>query len=124
MATVSPPTPLGCAAANASLDLLEAEPDRYLGFEARHRSRLEVLARHPGIRRVRVTGTIAAFDLVVSDQEGYLNPAGKVLRRLARERGCTGAAPRPSGVSAYHLFASAMSSSITAIPFCRKRSTF
>ena len=35
---------------------------------------------------MRLTGTIAAFDLVVTDQEGYLNPAGKVLRRLAREQ--------------------------------------
>ena len=92
--------PLGCAAANASLDLLEAEPDKYLGFEARHRSRLEVLARHPGIRRVRLTGTIAAFDLVVTDQEGYLNPAGKVLRRLARERGVL---VRPLGQVVYLL---------------------
>ena len=81
--------PLGCAAANASLDLLEAEPDKYLGFEARHRSRLEVLARHPGIRRVRLTGTIAAFDLVVTDQEGYLNRLGKavnVVMASARSR--------------------------------------
>jgi adenosylmethionine-8-amino-7-oxononanoate aminotransferase len=92
--------PLGCAAANASLDLLEAEPEKYLGFEARHRSRLEVLARHPGIRRVRLTGTIAAFDLVVSDQEGYLNPAGKVLRQLARERGVL---VRPLGQVVYLL---------------------
>jgi len=92
--------PLGCAAANASLDLLEAEPEKYLGFEARHRSRLEGLARHPGIKRVRVTGTIAAFDLVVTDEEGYLNPAGKVLRRLARDRGVL---VRPLGQVVYLL---------------------
>ena len=92
--------PLGCAAANASLDLLEAEPEKYLGFEARHRSHLELLASHPGIKHVRVIGTIAAFDLVVSDQEGYLNPAGKVLRRLARDRGIL---VRPLGQVVYLL---------------------
>ncbi len=92
--------PLGCAAANASLDLLETEPHKYQDFETRHRSRLEALADHPGIRHARVTGTIAAFDLVVSDQRGYLNPAGKVLSQLARERGVL---IRPLGQVVYLL---------------------
>ena len=41
--------PLGCAVANASLDLLEAEPQRFLGFEARHRPHLQALSRHPRV---------------------------------------------------------------------------
>ena len=32
-------------------------------------------------------GTIAAFDLVTDSAEGYLNPAGKILRSLVREHG-------------------------------------
>ena len=32
--------PLGCAAANASLDLLEKEPQKYLAFEEKHLSHL------------------------------------------------------------------------------------
>ena len=79
--------PLGCAAANASLDLLEVEPEQHEQFEQRHRSRLERLAQHPRVQRPRLCGTIAAFDLVTSGTQGYLNPAGKVLRRLVRDQG-------------------------------------
>ena len=85
--------PLGCAAANASLDLLEAEPERHEQFEQRHRPRLERLARHPRVQRPRLCGTIAAFDLVTGGTQGYLNPAGKVLRQLVRTR----SADSPSG---------------------------
>jgi adenosylmethionine-8-amino-7-oxononanoate aminotransferase len=78
--------PLGCAAANASLSLLLAAPERFEGFEARHRPRLESLEAHPRVCRPRLAGTIAAFDLRV-DQPGYLNPAGRVLQRHAAGRG-------------------------------------
>ena len=79
--------PLGCAAANASLDLLEAEPGNYQQFQDRHQPRLERLARHPKVQRPRLCGTIAAFDLVTDGSQGYLNPAGKILRSLVREHG-------------------------------------
>ncbi|WP_413323609.1 adenosylmethionine--8-amino-7-oxononanoate transaminase [Synechococcus sp. MIT S9503] len=79
--------PLGCAAANASLDLLEADPTCHEQFEARHQVRLERLAAHARVKRVRLCGTIAAFDLVTSGAQGYLNPAGKVLRGLVRDKG-------------------------------------
>ena len=79
--------PLGCAAANASLDLLEADPACHEQFEQRHRIRLERLADHPRVQRVRLCGTIAAFDLVTGGEQGYLNPAGKVLRGLVRDQG-------------------------------------
>ena len=39
------------------------------------------------MQRPRLCGTIAAFDLVTSGTQGYLNPAGKVLRRLVRDQG-------------------------------------
>ncbi len=79
--------PLGCAAANASLDLLEADPASHEQFEQRHQCRLERLACHPRVQRTRLCGTIAAFDLVTEAEQGYLNPAGKVLRRLVRDQG-------------------------------------
>ena len=79
--------PLGCAAANASLDLLEADPGCHEQFEQRHQQRLERLACHPRVQRVRLCGTIAAFDLVTEGEQGYLNPAGKVLRSLVRDQG-------------------------------------
>jgi adenosylmethionine-8-amino-7-oxononanoate aminotransferase len=78
--------PLGCAAANASLALLVAAPERFEGFEARHRPHLEALRAHPRVCRPRLMGTIAAFDLRV-ERPGYLNPAGRELQRHAAGRG-------------------------------------
>lgn len=78
--------PLGCAAALASLDLLERFPERHQGLEERHRPRLAELARHEKVRRPRLLGGIAAFDLAV-ENPGYLNPAGKRLQALVREHG-------------------------------------
>jgi adenosylmethionine-8-amino-7-oxononanoate aminotransferase len=78
--------PLGCAAALASLDLLEADPGRHERMEARHRPHLEALARHPAVRRPRLRGCIAAFDLV-TEAVGYLHPSGRRLQRLALEQG-------------------------------------
>ena len=79
--------PLGCAAALASLDLLEAAPERYRELEARHRPHLEALAREPRVRQPRLLGSIAAFDLAVEDPPGYLNPVGRRLQRLALQQG-------------------------------------
>jgi adenosylmethionine-8-amino-7-oxononanoate aminotransferase len=78
--------PLGCAAANASLELLEARSARFEGFEQRHRPHLEQLARHPRVRRPRLLGSVAAFELAV-DNPGYFNPAGKALQQRVMERG-------------------------------------
>jgi len=78
--------PLGCAAALASLDLLEQAPERHEAMEARHRPHLERLAQHPRVRAPRLLGSIAAFDLAV-DNPGYLNPAGRALQARAWEHG-------------------------------------
>ncbi|MFO8239182.1 MAG: adenosylmethionine--8-amino-7-oxononanoate transaminase [Prochlorococcaceae cyanobacterium] len=78
--------PLGCAAALASLDLLEADPGRYTGFEARHRPLLEGLARHRRVRRPRCLGTVAAFDVAV-DNPGYLSAVGRRIQRHCLEAG-------------------------------------
>lgn len=79
--------PLGCAAALASLDLLEANPGAYARFEARHRPRLEQLAaRHSRVMRPRCIGTIAAFDLAV-EQPGYLSALGRQLQQRCLEHG-------------------------------------
>ena len=78
--------PLGCAAALASLDLLEAHPERHRGMEARHRPHLEALAGHRHGVHPRLLGSIAAFDLAV-ENPGYLNPVGRQLQKLAMEQG-------------------------------------
>ena len=79
--------PLGCAAANASLDLLEANPETFRGFEQRHKQHLQRLRNHPRVGRIRLTGTVAAFDLNVEGTAGYLNPAGPTVKRIAMEHG-------------------------------------
>ena len=79
--------PLGCAAALASLDLLQHNPERYQQFESRHTPLLEELVQQSAlIRRARCMGTIAAFELDAG-QRSYLNPIGKALQRLCLERG-------------------------------------
>ena len=79
--------PLGCAAANASLNLLEENPAAFQAFEQRHRPHLEALAGHRRVEQPRLTGTVAAFDLVVEGTSGYLNPAGPTVKRIAMEHG-------------------------------------
>ena len=95
--------PLGCAAALASLDLLLAEPERHEGMEARHRPLLQALAQEPAVRRPRLLGTIAAFEVIPPRSpapEGYLNPIGRQLqRRLLVE----GVFLRPLGQVVYLL---------------------
>ncbi len=79
--------PLGCAAANASLDLLEANPKQYENFEARHLPHLKKLIKHPKVEKPRITGTIAAFDIKVEEAGGYLNTAGSILKKIAIQNG-------------------------------------
>ena len=79
--------PLGCAAANASLDLLEKTPEKFKDFESRHLPHLEELAKNKKVKRIRLTGTIAAFEMNVDGPKGYLNNAGKKLKSKAIENG-------------------------------------
>jgi len=78
--------PLGCAAALASLDLLQHNPERYQQFEARHRPALEQLSNHPRVKQVRCLGTMAAFELEAG-ATSYLNPVGRKIQRLCLEQG-------------------------------------
>ena len=78
--------PLGCAAALASLDLLQHNPERYQQFDARHIPLLEELAQHPLVKRIRGQGTVAAFELDAGSTS-YLNPIGKQLQRHCLDQG-------------------------------------
>lgn len=75
--------PLGCAAALASLDLLEE--GRFRRMEQWHREELERLAAQPRLRRPRCCGTIAAVE--VGEEGGYLQELGPLLRQRFLERG-------------------------------------
>ena len=78
--------PLGCAAALASLDLLEQTPERFQQFEGRHRQLLEHLGQHPGVHHQRCMGTVAAFE-VDAGEASYLNPIGLQIQRHCLEQG-------------------------------------
>ena len=71
--------PLGCAAALASLELLQARPERYHSIEARHQTHLERLAALQQVKRPRLLGSIAAFEL--AGASGYLEPIGLEVQR-------------------------------------------
>ncbi len=79
--------PLGCAAANASLDLLENEPDKYLNFEDRHLNNINRIKKVPYIEKIRICGTIAAFELKVEKDSGYFNDIGKKIKALSIDKG-------------------------------------
>ena len=91
--------PLGCAAALASLALLEQKPQRFEQFEARHTAHLQTLASTPQVKDVRCLGTMAAFELNCGSTS-YLNPVGRQLQKLCLQRGVY---IRPLGNVAYLL---------------------
>ncbi len=82
--------PLACAAALASLALLEA-PECTAArarIERAHARHLARLGGHPAVRAPRVVGTLAAFDLAMDgDAAGYLAPVGRELAAYALEQG-------------------------------------
>ncbi len=78
--------PLACAAALASIDMLEARPEMYKRIEDWHRQGLERISSHPSLRRPRICGTIAAIDVAV-DENGYLSSIGAVLKKRFPEKG-------------------------------------
>jgi adenosylmethionine-8-amino-7-oxononanoate aminotransferase len=92
--------PIACAAGVASLALLDdrsAERRRAIGRAHRAAAiRLEAL---PGVRNVRVLGTVLAMELFTRDA-GYLSTIGPALGRFALERGVL---LRPLGNTVYVL---------------------
>jgi adenosylmethionine-8-amino-7-oxononanoate aminotransferase len=92
--------PIACAAARASLALLDDACDaRRAAIERSHRAAAARLAATKGIANVRVLGTILAADLVVADG-GYLSAIGPALKRRALEAGVL---LRPLGDTVYLL---------------------
>lgn len=78
--------PLACAAARASLRLLDDGcARRREAIEAAHRAALARLGSHLRVSGGRVLGTVAAFELDAA--EGYLGGVGRELEAFARGRG-------------------------------------
>ena len=79
--------PIACAAALASLDLLES-PEvaaRHAAIVRETAAHIEALRTHPGLREARALGTIGAVDL--ADAEGYGGARSVALRAAALDRG-------------------------------------
>jgi adenosylmethionine-8-amino-7-oxononanoate aminotransferase len=79
--------PLACAAARASLRLLDGDcAARRQAIERAHRKGLEALDSLPAVRNPRVLGTMGAFDLN-GGGGGYLDSSGQALARFALTEG-------------------------------------
>ena len=79
--------PLGCAAGLASLELMVENQPKFSSMEAKHLQHFEILRGNPKIEKLRVTGTIAAMNIVNKQESGYLNKVGLVIREKALEQG-------------------------------------
>tara|TARA_Y100001970_G_scaffold294225_1_gene448790 strand:- start:4970 stop:6256 length:1287 start_codon:yes stop_codon:yes gene_type:complete len=79
--------PLGCAAANASLDLLQMQMKNIKNFHHRHNKFMQIIENHSKVEHIRIRGTIAAFKLKGKEQSGYLNQNGKRLKHFAINNG-------------------------------------
>lgn len=77
-------SPLGCAAAVASFDLLEKRP--FDNIEIWHKENMQNLYDHPMIKKHRITGTIAAFDLKIKSKKNLVSD-GKKLQKMCFEKG-------------------------------------
>lgn len=77
--------PIACAAAVASMNLLERQPGRFQHFEQRHRRYFDDFVKPlANIQHSRFCGTIAAFDIVNASQ-GYFSDLGPSLRKAFLE---------------------------------------
>ena len=79
--------PLGCAAALASFELTQSCEPIFRSMETRHIEYLTRFETYPKVEKIRVTGTIAAMDLVTTHQSGYLNQISLDIRQKAIAKG-------------------------------------
>jgi adenosylmethionine---8-amino-7-oxononanoate aminotransferase len=77
--------PLGCAAALASLDLLEKNEDRFKNMEAVHIRESAPIREMAFVEKARFKGTIAAFNIQTGDESGYFNKAANLIKEKCVE---------------------------------------
>lgn len=94
--------PITCAAALASLDLLEDPScaDARARINRQHLDFADRLRPHRLVKDLRVLGTVLAFDVETGAKDGYLNNVGPEMARLSLERGVM---LRPMGNNVYVL---------------------
>lgn len=79
--------PLGCAAALASLKLLDKNQSSFKTMEHWHYLFIKQYLSDAQIDRIRVKGTIAAFRIVTKEESGYLNRVADTVKRVCIEYG-------------------------------------
>lgn len=79
--------PLTCAAALASLELFLAPAcaENRLRIARRHQTFTNTLREHPGVKNVRQTGTIVAFEIRTGEADSYINDLSGFLHAFFRE---------------------------------------
>jgi adenosylmethionine-8-amino-7-oxononanoate aminotransferase len=94
--------PLACAAANASLDLMEKAESwsQIAAIQESHEVWKNKLNEHPVIKNIRCFGTIVACEIDTPEKDGYLNPIrGKAYDHFIKK----GILLRPLGNTLYIL---------------------
>ena len=93
--------PLACAAAKASMTLLENNPALFFDMETRHRRLSEQHLLPTGkFTRIRYCGTIAAFDIKTIDKHDYFSKLSPLLRSEFLKEGLL---LRPLGNTIYFM---------------------
>jgi len=94
--------PLACAAANASLDLMEKEETwtSIARIEKRHRDFASTLSENKVLKNVRIYGTILAMEVDTGETDGYLHSIRDDIYQYFLEQGIL---MRPLGNTIYIL---------------------
>ncbi|MBX9572372.1 MAG: adenosylmethionine--8-amino-7-oxononanoate transaminase [Candidatus Obscuribacterales bacterium] len=80
--------PLACAAAIASMDLLESDPTVFSAMEARHKTFMNKhIKDHPRLIQQRVCGTIFAAEIQSKEEDSYFNSVAPILKKRFIEKG-------------------------------------
>lgn len=79
--------PIGCAAGLATLKLMHENEPVFSKMEQWHQEELHKLRDHPKLKNYRVTGTIAAVDIINKDEDGYLNPVANRIKETCVDKG-------------------------------------
>ncbi len=79
--------PLACAAALASMQILEQNCQAFMNMEKIHRQKAaKYIAEHPLIHNLRFCGTIMAFDIGTADGTDYFDQIAPVLKQRFLDR--------------------------------------
>ncbi len=81
--------PLGCAAALASLELIQSKEikENIHRIEEKHSSVLEKFRKYQVVKEVRMQGTILAVELKSEEKEGYLDHRSQFIAKKSLEEG-------------------------------------